>query len=304
MQQPLCHALPHRPKIADMSASIATLNLPDGTPLPTLGLGTWRMGESRATRAAELAALRLALDVGYRLFDTAEMYAEGGAESLLGEALAAALGGTLTREQLFIVSKVYPHNANAEGVVAACERSLRRLRLEHIDLYLLHWRSAVPLRDTVKGFEQLRSRGLIRHWGVSNFDLDDMHELMQLPGGAACASSQVWYSLAHRGVEFDLLPWMRQRQMPLMAYSPIDQGALAGHAELKRLASSVGATPSQLALARLLAEPGVMVIPKSSDPARLRENLGACALKMEGALRQQVDALFPPPRRKQPLAMG
>ncbi len=282
-----------------MSLPTAPPCLPDGTVLPALGLGTWRMGESRATHAAELAALRLALDIGYRVFDTAEMYAEGGAETLLGEALAG-----VPREQVFVVSKVYPHNASAGGVVVACERSLRRLSLEHIDLYLLHWRGAVPLRDTVKGFEQLRSRGLIRHWGVSNFDLADMHELMQLPGGAACASNQVWYSLAQRGVEFDLLPWMRQRQMPLMAYSPIDQGALAGHAGLKRLASSLGATPSQLALARLLAEPGVMAIPKSSDPARLRENLGACALNMDGALRQQIDALFPPPRRKQPLAIG
>ena len=281
-----------------------TLDLPNGEAVPALGLGTWRMGESREHHGAELAALRLALDIGYRVFDTAEMYAEGSAETLLGDALAAGLRGGLTREQLFVVSKVYPHNASAKGVVAACERSLRRLRLERLDLYLLHWRGTVPLRDTVAGFEQLQQRGLIRHWGVSNFDVDDMQQLHGLPGGAACAANQVWYSLSRRGVEFDLLPWQRQRQMPLMAYSPIDQGALAGHAGLQRLAASLGHTPAQLALARLLAEPGVMVIPKSADATRLRENWDAGALRLDAALCQQLDAMFPPPRRRVPLAVG
>ena len=280
------------------------LLLPSGEAIPALGLGTWRMGESRAAHAAELAALRLALDIGYRLFDTAEMYAEGGAESLLGEALAPALGGTLSREQLFVVSKVYPHNASARGVVAACERSLRRLRLDHIDLYLLHWRGAVPLRETVAGFEQLRSRGLIRHWGVSNFDLSDMQELVGVPGGAACSANQVWYSLTKRGIEFDLLPWQRQRQMPLMAYSPIDQGALSRHAGLADLAARRGLTPAQLALAWMLSQPGVMAIPKSSDPDRLRHNWEAGAWRLDGDDLAQLDRLFPPPRRKQPLATG
>jgi diketogulonate reductase-like aldo/keto reductase len=287
-----------------MNSSIAPPRLPDGTVLPVLGLGTWRMGESRAAHQAELAALRLALDIGYRLFDTAEMYGEGGAESLLGEALAAALGGTLVREQLFVVSKVYPHHASAEGVAAACERSLRRLRLEHIDLYLLHWRGAVPLRDTVQGLEQLRARGLIRHWGVSNFDLADMQELVQLPGGAACSSNQVWYSLSRRGVEFDLLPWQRQRQMPLMAYSPIDQGALSRHANLANLAARRGITPAQLALAWMLGRPGVVAIPKSSDATHLRHNWEAASLRLDADELAQLDRMFPPPRRKQPLAVG
>jgi len=282
----------------------ASLSLPSGHPLPALGLGTWRMGESRARRNDELKALRYALELGYRVFDTAEMYAEGGAEQLLGEALAQAMRGPIAREQLFVVTKVYPHNASAQGVLAACERSRRRLRLEHIDLYLLHWRGEVPLRQTVQGFEGLQQRGWIRHWGVSNFDLDDMQQLMAVPSGAACSANQVWYSLSRRGVEFELLPWMRTRQMPLMAYSPIDQGALAAHAGLKRLAASVGATPSQLALARLLAEPGVMVIPKSSDPARLCENLDAASLTLDAAVRQQIDAMFPTPKRKHPLAVG
>jgi len=286
-----------------MNAAVS-LSLPSGHALPALGLGTWRMGERRARRSHELAALRSALDMGYRLFDTAEMYAEGGAEELLGEALAQVLRGPVTRDQLFIVTKVYPHNASAQGVLAACERSRRRLQLDHVDLYLLHWRGNVPLRQTVEGFQRLRQLGWIRHWGVSNFDLDDMQELRTVPGGAACSANQVWYSLSRRGVEFNLLPWQRARQMPLMAYSPIDQGALAAHAGLKRLAASAGATPSQLALARLLAEPGVMVIPKSSDPTRLHENLEAASLSLDEDTRRQLDAMFPPPKRKQALAVG
>ncbi len=280
------------------------LLLPDGEAVPALGLGTWRMGESRATHAAELAALRTALDIGYRVFDSAEMYADGGAETLLGEALATALRGALSREQLFVVSKVYPHNASTRGVVAACERSLRRLQLDHIDLYLLHWRGAVPLHETVAGFEQLQARGLIRHWGVSNFDLADMRELIGLPGGAACSANQVWYSLSRRGVEFDLLPWQRTQQMPLMAYSPIDQGALSRHAKLAELAARRGITPAQLALAWMRAQPGVLAVPKSSDAQHLRRNWEAAALHLDGEALAQLDRLFPPPRRKQPLAVG
>ena len=277
---------------------------PASLTLPALGLGTWRMGESRRTRAAELAALRLALEIGYRAFDTAETYGDGGAEALLGDALAAALRGPLRRDELCVISKVYPHHAGTQGVAAACERSLKRLQLDHLDLYLLHWRGSIPLQQTVEGFERLRQRGLIRHWGVSNFDLADMQELAALPQGAQCAANQVWYSLTRRGVEFDLLPWQQARRMPLMAYSPIDQGALADHAGLRRLAAERGLTPVQLALARLLAEAGVMVIPKSSDPARLRRNFEAAALTLDDATRAQIDDLFPPPRRKLPLAVG
>ena len=278
--------------------------LPGLLRMPVLGLGTWRMGEHRRTQAAELAALREALDIGYRAFDTAEMYGEGGAETLLGQALAAALRGPLQREQLCVISQVYPHNASTQGVVAACERSLKRLQLEHLDLYLLHWRGSIPLAQTIEGFERLRARGLIRHWGVSNFDLDDLQELAALAQGAACAANQVWYSLTKRGVEFDVLPWQQARQMPLMAYSPIDQGALAGHAGLKRLAAGIGATPAQLALARLLGEPRVMVIPKSVDPVRLRENFDAASLTLDAATRRQIDTMFPPPQRRVPLAVG
>jgi diketogulonate reductase-like aldo/keto reductase len=286
-------------------SALALLSLPSGHEVPALGLGTWRMGERKASHAAELKALRTALDLGYRVFDTAEMYAEGGAEELLGEALAQAQrGGTLSREDLFIVSKVYPHNASAQGVLAACERSRRRLQLDHIDLYLLHWRGAVPLRQTVEGFEWLQQLQWIRHWGVSNFDVDDMRELIEVPGGNACSANQVWYSLSRRGIEFDLLPWQRTRQMPLMAYSPIDQGALADHAGLRELAARRGVQPGQLALAWMLSQPGVMAIPKSSDAGRLRQNWEAAALPLDATELAQLDRLFPPPRRKQALAVG
>jgi len=284
--------------------SSSTVTLPSGEAVPALGLGTWRMGEDKSRRNSELAALRVALELGYRVFDTAEMYAEGGAETLLGQALSDAVQGGLAREQLFVVSKVYPHNASAKGVVAACERSLRRLKLQHVDLYLLHWRGAVPLRDTVAGFEQLRQRGQLRHWGVSNFDLSDMQELFAVPDGQACSANQVWFSLQQRGVEFDLLPWQQARQVPLMAYSPIDQGALARHGGLADIAARLGATPAQVALAWVLSRPGVMAIPKSSDAQRLQQNWRCTDLRLSPADLAQLDALFPPPRRRRPLAVG
>jgi diketogulonate reductase-like aldo/keto reductase len=283
---------------------IDTLKLPGGQAVPALGLGTWRMGEDRARHKSELAALQQAIELGYRVFDTAEMYGDGGAETLLGQALADALRGGLPRDQVFVVSKVYPHNASVKGVVAACERSLRRLQLQHIDLYLLHWRGAVPLRDTVAGFVQLQQRGWVRHWGVSNFDLSDMQELFAVPGGEACSANQVWFSLGRRGVEFDLLPWQQQRQMPLMAYSPIDQGALARHAGLADMAALLGATPAQVALAWVLSRPGVMAIPKSANSQRLQQNWQARELRLAPADMARLDTMFPPPRRRQPLAVG
>ena len=281
-----------------------TVALPDGTSLPALGLGTWRMGESAARRAEEVAAVQCAIALGYRLIDTAEMYGEGGAEEVVGHGVAQAIrAGTVTREQLFIVSKVYPHNASRAGVAAACERSRARLQLDHIDLYLLHWPGPHPLRDTVAGFEALQARGHIRHWGVSNFDTDDLRELAGVTGGAACAANQVYHSLSTRGAEFGLLPWLRERQMPLMAYSPLDQGDLAGDATLCRIAQRIGATASQVALAWAMAQPGVMVIPKAVREAHLRENLAAADLVLGAADLAEIEARFPAPRRQQPLAM-
>jgi diketogulonate reductase-like aldo/keto reductase len=262
------------------------------------------MGESAATRADEVAAVRLALRMGYRLIDTAEMYGDGGAESVIGEALGEALvAGEVERSDLFIVSKVVPHNATRLGLPQACERSLRRLRLDRIDLYLLHWRGNVPLVETITALEKLRVEGRIRHWGVSNFDLQDLQRLWRLPLGRSCAVNQVYYSLTHRGVEFDLLPWMRSQRLPLMAYCPIDQGDLAGHAGLDRLAKARGVTAAQLALAWMTRQPQVMAIPKATSEAHLRENLEAVDLTLSDAEQQQIDRMLPPPRSSQPLAV-
>jgi diketogulonate reductase-like aldo/keto reductase len=285
------------------TAAMRELELACGERWPALGLGTWRLGEAPAQRRAEVAALRHALDLGYRLIDSAEMYGEGGAETVVGEALAQALRGGLPRDAVRMVSKAYPHHADPAGLRAACERSRQRLQLDCIDLYLLHWRGSVPLAQTVAGFQDLQRRGWIRHWGVSNFDVDDLQELSALPGGTACAVNQVYFSLGARGVEYDLLPWQRERQMPLMAYSPIDQGALASHPALRALAMRLGATPAQLALAWVLAQPGVMAIPKALRAAHLKDNWQAQHLCIDDATRAQLDRLFPPPRAKQPLAM-
>ncbi|HEX2542320.1 MAG TPA: aldo/keto reductase [Caldimonas sp.] len=277
---------------------------PGPEPRPALGLGTWRMGESAAKRRAETAAVRLALDMGWRVIDTAEMYGEGGAEEVVGAAVAEALrAGKLSRDDLFVVSKVYPHNASAAGVERACERSLKRLRLDHLDAYLLHWRGSVPLAETVSAFESLRERGRIRHWGVSNFDLNDMQELMDVDGGTRCATNQVYYSLTARGAGFDLLPWQQARGIVTMAYSPVDQGSLARNAALTRLAQARGTTAAQLALAWLLAQPGVMAIPKAVREAHLRENLASGSLALTAAELAALDGIFPPPAGKTALAM-
>jgi diketogulonate reductase-like aldo/keto reductase len=286
----------HRPATPEVA-------LPSGETRPALGLGTWRFGEEPAHRAAEVDALRQALEMGWRLIDTAEMYGEGGAETVTGEALAGALRAGVRRSELFVVSKVLPENARARALQAACEASLRRLQIEQIDLYLLHWRGAVPLAETVRGFEQLQRRGLIRMWGVSNFDLDDMRELGNVPGGRACASNQVYYSLSQRGVEHDLLPWQRVQQMPLMAYSPFDQGELVDHPRLRPVAERHRATPAQVALAWLLHQPGVMAIPKAGNALHLRHNWAAQQLRLTPDDLAELDLHFAPPRSKQLLAM-
>jgi diketogulonate reductase-like aldo/keto reductase len=283
---------------------VPTVAFADGARWPALGLGTWRYGENKARSASEVGAIAHALELGYRLFDTAEMYGDGGAESVLGEALRIALRDRVVRrEELFIVSKVYPQNAGRSAMRRSCEGSLKRLGIERIDLYLLHWRGHIPLAETVGEFETLQQRGHIARWGVSNFDTADLQELDALPTGKACAVNQVYLSLRERGPEFELLPWQQARSMPLMAYSPIDQGALACDGTLARIARRHDATAAQVALAALLQLPGVMPIPKSSEPARLRENWQAAALRLSDAARAEIDRAFPLPRRKQPLAM-
>lgn len=276
---------------------------PNGELRPALGLGTWRFGEQAERRAAEVASLRQALEMGWRAVDTAEMYGDGGAEELVGQALAEAQRAGVPRGELFVVSKALPEHAGVRSLQTACEASLRRLRLDCIDLYLLHWRGRVPLAETVRGFEQLQRRGLIRLWGVSNFDLDDMRELGAVPGGKACATNQVYYSLSQRGVEHDLLPWQRVQQMPLMAYSPFDQGELVDHPRLRPVAERHRATPAQVALAWLLRQPGVMAIPKAGNALHLRHNWAAQRLQLTPQDLAELDRHFAPPQGKQVLAV-
>jgi diketogulonate reductase-like aldo/keto reductase len=271
---------------------------------PAFGLGTWRVGEHASSADAEVALLRDAIEIGYRVFDTAEMYGEGGAEKVLGRALNSAVGaGAVRREQLHVVSKAYPHHADVSGLRKACDASRRRLHLDTIDLYLLHWRGNTPLAETLEGFERLQASGAIRHWGVSNFDVDDMKELSGLKSGERCAANQVYYSLTERGAEFDLLRWLRERRIALMAYCPIDGGRIANDPKLKELAASHGVSAARLALAWLLRQPQVMAIPKAGRKAHLLDNWNSQHLQLPDAVWHSVESLHPKPKRKRPLAM-
>jgi diketogulonate reductase-like aldo/keto reductase len=278
-------------------ATLRTVALPSGDKVMALGQGTWRMGEKGSDRKREIAALKLGLDLGLSLIDTAEMYGEGGAEEVVGDAVKGR------RDEVFIVSKVYPQNASRRGVALACERSLKRLKTDRIDLYLLHWRGNEPLSETVAGFEGLRAAGKIRNWGVSNFDSDDMDELFALPQGKACASNQVLYNLKHRGPEFDLLPWQAKHKIPVMAYSPLEIGPLANRGETRRIAERHGVTAKQVALAWILRRPDAIAIPKASDPDHVRQNRAALDLALTKQDLAELDILSPPPSRKMPLSM-
>ncbi|QIB36290.1 aldo/keto reductase [Ancylobacter pratisalsi] len=271
--------------------------LPGGEKVPALGIGTWMMGERSSARKDEIESVRLGVELGMTLVDTAEMYGDGACESFLGEALAGL------RDKVFLVSKVYPQNASRAGVVAACERSLKRLKTEQIDLYLLHWRGGVPLAETIIGFEHLKTAGKIRHWGVSNFDTDDMNELYQTPGGESCAVNQVLYNLTRRGPEWDLLPWLEEHEVPLMAYSPIEQGRIKTAGVLSDIAAKHNAKPFQIALAWALRSPNNIVIPKASRPVHMRENAGARDIALDADDFAALDAAFPPPGRKRSLEM-
>jgi diketogulonate reductase-like aldo/keto reductase len=274
-----------------------TVRLPSGENVPRLGQGTWQMAEKPSLRKAEIAALRLGLDLGMTLIDTAEMYADGGAETLVGEAIAGR------RDEVFLVSKVLPSNSSRKGTLAACERSLKRLRTDRIDLYLLHWRGSPPLAETLDAFEMLQQAGKIRHWGVSNFDIRDMADLAHDPRGAACASNQVLYNLTRRGIEYDLLPWQREQRQPVMAYSPIEQGRLAGHRALLTIAQKHAATPAQVALAWLLRQETVISIPKATAEQHVRDNHAALALALTAEDLAALDRAFPPPKQARPLEM-
>lgn len=274
-----------------------TVSLPGGESVAALGMGTWNMGDQPAARAEELATLRLGLDLGLTLIDTAEMYGDGRSEELVGEAISGR------RDEVFLVSKVYPHNAGRTSAVAACERSLRRLGTDRLDLYLLHWRGGVPLAETMEAFMALRKAGKIRHFGVSNLDLDDMRALWRVPGGKEVAANQLLYNLTRRGIEWDLLPWLREHGVPLMAYSPIEQATLLRNPRLARFAEKHGISPVQAVLAWLLAQQSVIAIPKTSHRERLRENHGALALQLCAQQLAELDAAFPPPDGPRPLAM-
>jgi diketogulonate reductase-like aldo/keto reductase len=265
--------------------------------MPRLGMGTWHMGERAANRAREVAALRLGLDLGMNLIDTAEMYGEGGAESVVGEAIRGR------REEVFVVSKFYPHHASPQKLKAACDASLRQLGIERMDLYLLHWRGPVSLDETVATLEDLVRAGKIARWGVSNFDVADMEALTAVPGGPRVAADQVLYNLARRGVEFDLLPWCARHDVRPMAYSPLDEGGLVRHPALDAVARRLGATPGQVAVAWVLRDPLVVAIPKASTPEHVRANRAALDLALDEDALHALDSAFPPPRRKRPLEM-
>jgi diketogulonate reductase-like aldo/keto reductase len=274
-----------------------TVRMPSGDVVPALGQGTWCMGEDPSLRAQEIASLRAGLDLGLRLVDTAEMYGEGRTEALVGEAIAGR------REEVFLVSKVYPHNASRQAMRKACTGSLRRLKTDRIDLYLLHWAGSVPLEETLDSFARLQREGHIRSWGVSNLDISEMDQLWALPGGREVQTDQVLYNLTRRGAEWDLVPWLRERGVPVMAYSPIEQGRLARHRALADFAQHRGMTPAQAALAWLLSKDGVIAIPKSASAQRLAQNALAPAHPLDAVALAELDRLFPPPQRPAPLEM-
>jgi diketogulonate reductase-like aldo/keto reductase len=269
--------------------------LPAGETIPVLGMGTWHLAEGRHPPEDEIAALRTGLDLGMTLVDTAELYGDGATEELVGRAIDGR------RDEVFLVSKVLPHHATRRGTMDACRASLRRLGTDRLDLYLLHWRGTVALDETIAGFEELRREGLIRHWGVSNFDMTDLAELVELPGGGAVQTDQVLYNLTRRGIEWNLLPWCRQRGVPVMAYSPIEQGRLVGHPVLRGIGVRHKATSAQVALAWVIGHPGVCAIPEAGTADHVRENAGALEVILDEDDVVELDAAFPPPPRPVPL---
>jgi diketogulonate reductase-like aldo/keto reductase len=280
-----------------MTTELPSVALPDGERIPKLGQGTWEMGERASRRSDEIAALREGIALGMTLIDTAEMYGDGATELLVGEALEGL------RDEVFLVSKVYPHNASRRGVQTACEASLKRLGTDRLDLYLLHWRGGVPLEETVEGFEALVRAGKIRHWGVSNFDTDDLEELFAVPGGEACATNQILYNVARRGPEFELLPWSAEHRMSVMAYSPVDHARLPKRSPLDDIAQAHGVSVYQVAMAWVLRQPGVCAIPKAARIEHVRDNRAALDLVLSAQDYAALDAYFKPPRGKRPLEM-
>jgi diketogulonate reductase-like aldo/keto reductase len=276
---------------------VRVTRLPSDDAMPVLGQGTWELGDDPEQRADEIKALRTGIELGMTLIDTAEMYGDGASELLVGDAIAGR------REDVFLVSKVLPHHATRAGTIKACEQSLRRLKTDYLDLYLLHWREEIPLSETLEGFQALMETGRIRNWGVSNFDVEDMEDLFALDGGEEVATNQVLYNLTRRGIEYDLIPWARNFGMPLMAYSPIEQGRLLRHPIVHSVAERHDATPVQIALAWVLRWPDVCAIPRSGNPAHTRQNRGALDLHLTRQDIIDLDSAFPPPQKKVPLEL-
>lgn len=274
-----------------------TLKLLSGQVIPALGMGTWQMGENLRNRQSEVEALRHGLDLGISLIDTAEMYGEGGAEDVIAQAIVNR------RSEVFLVSKVYPHNASKKGAIAACERSLKRLKTDYLDGYLLHWRGSIPFSETLDAFQSLQQAGKIRSYGVSNFDVKDMQEALSLKGGDQIVTNQVLYNLKRRGIELNLLPWCRQHNLPIMAYSPIEQGRLLNHRVLTAIAQARGVTPAQIAIAWLLHQDNVIVIPKSSRIEHVKQNRAALDLKLSPDELSRLHSAFPTPEKPIPLEM-
>jgi diketogulonate reductase-like aldo/keto reductase len=277
--------------------NIPTIALLSGAAMPTYGLGTWRMGEDHRVRGAEIAALRHGIARGVTLIDTAEMYGDGEAETIVAEAIGPR------RADIFLVSKVLPQNSSKRGTIAACERSLKRLKTDRVDLYLLHWRGSTPLAETVAAFAELTAAGKILNWGVSNFDIDDMRELSKIDGAKNCATNQVLYNLSRRGIEYDLMPYCRDHKMPIMAYSPIEQGRILTQPGLREVAKRHGATPAQVALAWLIRQDGVITIPKATALKHVDDNLAALKLRLTAGDLATLDKHFPPPTKPKPLDM-
>jgi diketogulonate reductase-like aldo/keto reductase len=274
-----------------------TTNLPSGEAVPVLGQGTWGFGENPDTRPGEIEALRFGIDIGMKLIDTAEMYGDGAAEELVGKAISGR------RSKVFLVSKMLPQNATRQGTIAACEESLRRLGTDHLDMYLLHWRGQVPLAETLEAFDELLRKGKIRYWGVSNFDINDLVELVGLAGGPKVQSDQVLYNLMRRGIEFDLMPWCERHHIPIMAYSPLEQSRLLGDPVLRRIAERYAATPAQIALAWVLRKDQVIAIPKASTPGHVKQNRIALDIPLSLSDLAELDKAFPPPTERHPLEM-
>ncbi|MBG0741504.1 aldo/keto reductase [Paeniglutamicibacter antarcticus] len=285
-----------------MDTGHGVVSLPSGEGVPRLGQGTWYMGDDDGTRAAEIRTLRTGLDLGLTLIDTAEMYGDGRAEELVGGAIAGR------RDEVFLVSKVLPSNASVRGTSRALEASLERLGTDYLDLYLLHWRGGIPLQESIGALQELAVAGKIRHWGVSNLDIDDMHELDAVPDAGALQTNQLLYNLSRRGIEYDLLPLLAERKIPVMAYSPIEQGRLLGHPELHRIAGEHtagknAATPAQIALAWVLRRPDIIAIPKASTVEHVVANHGALGIQLTSDDLAALDSAFPPPSRPEPLEM-